>query len=120
MSVMAQTVHPEVVYPEIVTLENLRRVTRKRAFGYGVTLVLLGLLEVLWFGGASSALKTTIVLGYNSSTVMPSIASPVRVVPLLVGLILLAPVVSRAARQIVPRRIKFTKGVRSFLVIVGG
>ncbi|HEY5111355.1 MAG TPA: ABC transporter permease [Acidimicrobiales bacterium] len=120
MSVATHTAHHEVVNPEIVTLENLRRVTRERALGYGVTMVLLGLLEVLWFGGATSALRTTIAMGYNSSTAMPSIASPVRVVPLLVGLFLLAPVVSRAARHIVPQRIKFTKGVRSFLIIVGG
>lgn len=120
MSVTAEAVQHEVIYPEIITLENLRRVTRQRALGYGVTMVLLGLLEVLWFGGAGSALKTTIELGYNSSTAMPSIASPVRVVPLLIGLFLLAPVVSRAARQILPQRIKFTKGVRGFLIIVGG
>jgi simple sugar transport system permease protein len=120
MSVTEETVRHEVANPEIVTLENLRQVTRERALGYGVTMVLLGLLEVFWFGGAKSALKTTIELGYNSSTAMPSIAGPVRVVPLFVGLILLAPVASRAARQIVPERIKFTKGVRSLLVIVGG
>ena len=106
--------------PEIVTLENLRRVTRKRAFGYGVTLVLLGVLEVLWFGGAQSALKTTIEFGYNSSTAMPSIGGPLRVVPLLAGLLMLAPVVSRAARRYVPERIAFTKGTRAFLIVVGG
>ncbi len=125
MSVTEETVHrevvsPEVVSPEIVTLENLRRITRERAFGYGLTMVLLGLLEVLWFGGARSALETTIELGYNSSTAMPSIASPVRVVPLLIGLFLLALVFSRAARHIVPERINFTNGVRILLVIVGG
>ncbi|HEY5267420.1 MAG TPA: ABC transporter permease [Acidimicrobiales bacterium] len=120
MSVSEETLHREVVNPEIVTFENLRRVTRKRVLGYGVTMALLGLLEVLWFGGASSALKTTVQLGYNSSTAMPPIASPVRVVPLLIGLSLLVPVVSRAARHIIPQRIKFTKGVRSFLIIVGG
>jgi len=114
------SIAPETVAPEIVTLENLRRITRERAFGYGVTLVLIGLLEVLWFGGARSALKTTIVLGYNSSTAMPSIASPLRVVLLVIGLILLAPAVSHRARQFVPERLKFTKGVRGFLIIVGG
>jgi simple sugar transport system permease protein len=114
------SIAPETVAPEIVTLENLRRITRERAFGYGVTLVLIGLLEVLWFGGARSALKTTIELGYNSSTAMPSIASPLRVVLLVIGLILLAPAVSHRARQFVPERLKFTKGVRGFLIIVGG
>ncbi len=120
MSVAPPTVGPEVVQPEIITLENLRRVTRKRAFGYGVTLVLLGVLEVLWFGGAQSALKTTIEFGYNSSTAMPSIGGPLRVVPLLAGLLMLAPVVSRAARRYVPERIAFTKGTRAFLIVVGG
>jgi simple sugar transport system permease protein len=111
---------PEIANPEIVTLENLRRVTRERALGYGITLILIGLLEVLWFGGAKSALQTTIELGYNSSTAMPSIASGLRVILLLIGLVLLAPVVSRAARRYIPERITFTKGARVFLVIVGG
>ena len=114
------SVTSEIVSPEIVTLENLRRITRGRALGYGVTLILIGALELLWFGGASSALKTTIELGYNSSTTMPSIASPIRVVLLLIGLLLLAPVVYHRARQYVPERIKFTKGVRNLLIIVGG
>jgi simple sugar transport system permease protein len=120
MSVATQTIQHDVVTPEIVTLENLRRVTRKRALGYGVTMVLLGLLEVLWFGGARSALKTTIELGYNSSTAMPSIADALRVIPLLIGLFMLAPVVSRSVRHLVPLNIKFTKGVLAFLIIVGG
>jgi len=59
---------PEIAAPEIVTLENLRRVTRERALGYGITLIAIGLLEVLWFGAANSALQTTIELGYNSSS----------------------------------------------------
>jgi len=120
MTVTNESVTPAAVTPEIVTLENLRRVTRERSLGYGVTLVLLGLLEVLWFGGAHSALKTTIELGYNSSTAMPTMAGPVRVIPLVIGLLLLAPVFSGAARRYVPGRIKFTKGVRAFLIIFGG
>jgi simple sugar transport system permease protein len=111
---------PEVVTPEIVTLENLRRITRERALGYAITLILIGVLEILWFGGAHSTLKTTIELGYNSSTAMPSIASALRVIPLLVGLVLLAPVASPAARRFIPERFTFTKGVRNFLIIVGG
>ncbi len=114
------TIAPETVNPEIVTLENLRRITRQRAFGYGVTLIVLGLLEVLWFGGAKSALQTTIELGYNSSTAMPSVASGLRVIPLVIGLLVLAPVVSGAARRYVPERLNFTKGVRVLLIIVGG
>jgi simple sugar transport system permease protein len=43
-----------------------------------------------------------------------------RVVPLLIGLLALAPVVSRVARQFVSERVKFTKGVRNLLIIVGG
>jgi simple sugar transport system permease protein len=117
------TLTPEManqVAPEIVTLENLRRTTRQRAFGYGVTLILIGLLEVLWFGGARSALETTIELGYNSSSAMPPISSALRVLPLLIGLLVLAPVVSKRARHYVPERVTFTKGVRNFLIIVGG
>ncbi len=112
--------HHGDVNPEIVTLENLRRVTRERAFGYGLTLVLLGVLEILWFGGAHAALRTTIELGYNSSTSMPSMADGVRVIPLLIGLVLLAPVISRRARHYLPTRVRFTKGLRSLLVVVGG
>ena len=114
------SVVPDTATPEIVTLQNLRRITRERALGYGVTLVLIGVLEVLWFGGVRSALKTTVELGYNSSTVMPSIASALRVIALLVGLLLLAPVVSKRARRYVPERLEFTKGVRGLLIIVGG
>jgi simple sugar transport system permease protein len=114
------TVAPEVNAPEIVTLENLRRITRERALGYGVTLALIGLLEVVWFGGARSTLETTIALGYNSAMVLPMMASVLRVVVLLVGLVLLAPVVSPAVRQFVPERVKFTKGLRNLLIIVGG
>jgi ABC-type uncharacterized transport system permease subunit len=112
--------HDTVVNPEIVTLENLRRVTRERAFGYGVALVALGVLEVLWFGRAKSALKTTIQLGYNSSTALPPINDGLRVIPLLIGLALLAPVISRTARHYVPERLGFTKGLRTLLIIVGG
>jgi simple sugar transport system permease protein len=114
------SIAPEIVTPEIVTLENLRRITRERALGYGITLILIGVLEVLWFGGARSALKTTIEFGYNSATAMPSIASALRIIPLLVGLILLAPVASHSVRQFIPARFKFTKGVRNCCVIIGG
>lgn len=114
-----ETANHQIATPEIVTLENLRRVTRRRAFGYGVTLILIGLLEVLWFGGAKSSLQTTIELGYNSSSAMPPIASGLRVIPLLIGVLVLVPVVSRRARRYVPERLKFTKGVRAFLIIVG-
>ncbi len=119
MSVAPEVASGQIATPEIVTLENLRRVTRRRAFGYGVTLIVIGLLEVLWFGGAQASLKTTIELGYNSATVMPPIADGLRVIPLIVGLVLLAPVVSRRARGYVPDRVKFTKGLRTFLIIVG-
>jgi len=114
------SVTPDVVNPQIVTLENLRRITRERALGYGVTLVALGLLEVIWFGGTQSVLKTTIQLGYNSSTAVPPIASALRVIPLLIGLALLTPVISRGARRAVFERIKFTKGLRNVLILVGG
>ncbi|MGD0055464.1 MAG: ABC transporter permease [Acidimicrobiales bacterium] len=120
MTVTSEVVTPQVVTPEIVTLENLRRITRTRSLGYGVTLVLIGVLEVIWFGGARSALQTTIELGYNSSTVMPSMAAPVRVIVLLIGLLALTPVVARRTRQFLPKRVNFTKGVRNLLIIVGG
>jgi general nucleoside transport system permease protein len=120
MSIAEEITGAQVATPEIVTLESLRRTTRKRSLGYGITLIAIGLLEVLWFGGAQSALKTTIQLGYNSSTAMPPIASAVRVIPLVIGLLLLAPVVSKRARSYVPERVTFTKGLRNFLIIVGG
>jgi ABC-type uncharacterized transport system permease subunit len=113
------SIAPEIVTPEIVTLENLRRITRERALGYAITLFAIGVLEILWFGRVHSALKTTIEFGYNSSTAMPSIGSAVRVIPLIVGLALLAPAVSHHARQFIPARITLTKGVRTCLFIVG-
>ncbi len=106
--------------PEIVTLENLRRISRQRALGYGITLMIIGVLEVLWFGGANSSLETTLELGYNSATVMPSIAAGLRVVALLVGLVLLAPVASGRVRALVASRLRFTTGLRGLLAIVGG
>jgi simple sugar transport system permease protein len=114
------SIAPEIVTPEIVTLQNLRQITRERALGYGITLILIGVLEVLWFGGARSALKTTIEFGYNSSSAMPSIASALRIIPLFLGLLLLAPVASHSARRFIPERFKFTKGVRNCFIIVGG
>jgi general nucleoside transport system permease protein len=114
------SVVPEIAIPEIVTLENLRRNTRKRSLGYGITLILIGLLELLWFGGAKSALKTTIQLGYNSSAAMPPIADVLKVVLLLIGLVLLAPVASKSVRRCVPAGLNFTKGPRILQIIVGG
>jgi len=87
--------------------------------GYGITLIAIGLLEVLWFGAANSALQTTIELGYNSSSAMPPITSAVRVIPLLIDSSCSLPCLE-ARPCFVPARIKFTKGVRNFLVIVGG
>lgn len=43
---------------EIVTLENLRVVTRARSLAYGITLMLIGILEILWYGSTDSKLHT--------------------------------------------------------------
>ena len=48
MSVAPETAHT----PRSSRWRTCVAITRQRAFGYGVTLILIGLLEVLWFGGA--------------------------------------------------------------------
>jgi general nucleoside transport system permease protein len=75
---------------DIVTLDTLRGVSKRRAFGYGVAIMVLGLMEVLWYGGASSALKTTVQFGYNSATVMPTLGATLRVIVLVIGVGLVA------------------------------
>ena len=105
--------------PEIVTLENLRRISRQRSLGYGITLMIIGLLEILWFGATNSSLETTLDLGYNSATVLPPIAGPVRVVVMVLGLVLLT-AVGPLGLSFLPGRLTLTRGPRILLAIVGG
>ncbi len=79
-----------MVAPEIITASNLRITSKARALGYGITLVLFGLFEVLAFGRTSTALHTTIQFAYDSAMVVPELSSLVGVVVLIVGLGLVA------------------------------
>lgn len=73
--------------PEIVTLDNLREVSRQRSLAYGITLMLMGIGEFAWFGSPDSSLGTTIQFGANSATVLPALSSVWRVVFLLIGIV---------------------------------
>jgi simple sugar transport system permease protein len=103
----------------VVTLETLRTITTKRSFGYGLTLVIIGLMEVLWFGGASSKLETTIEFGFNSATAMPTLSGAASVVLLLLGALTIGVVSIPMLRQRV-RASTWSKGVRRFVVTLGG
>ncbi len=72
---------------EIVTLENLRSVSRARARAYGITAAVFGILEILWMGRTQSGLKTTIEFGSNSSVSVPELSGTSRIVVLVVALL---------------------------------
>lgn len=75
--------------PEIVTIDNLRTITRTRSLGYGISLIVLGAIEVLWFGSTPSSIHTQIQLAYNSATSVPELSSWLRVLVLVVGVLVL-------------------------------
>ena len=57
---------------EIVTLDNLRIISRTRSLAYGITLMAMGALEILWYGSTDSKLHTTIQFGYNKMCIRDS------------------------------------------------
>ena len=73
---------------EIVTLENLRAVSRGRARAYVITTTIFGILEIVWMGQTHSGLNTTIEFGANSSTSMPELSGAWRVIVLAAALLL--------------------------------
>ena len=107
---------------EVVTLETLRVVTRKRSLAYGITLMALGLVEILWYGGADSKLHTTIQFGYNTATIWPVVAELWRVVLLIAGLAIIT--VALRAKEIASlerlgRFFESVRGARGIAVIIG-
>ena len=101
---------------EIITLDNLRTVSRTRALAYGITLIALGALEFVWYGSTASRLETTIQLGYNTATVMPRVDTLWRFVLIIVG----AGLITLAVRaQAVPRYARFVTAVRGARTMTG-
>jgi simple sugar transport system permease protein len=108
---------------EIVTRDNLRVISRTRSLAYGITLMSLGLLEILWYGSADSKLHTTIQFGYNTSTIWPVIANVWRVVLVLAGLAIIA--LTLRAKTLprfsgLGRFFDAVRGARNIVLVVGG
>lgn len=104
---------------EVVTLENLRVISRTRSLAYGITLVVLGILEFVWYGSTASGLHTTIQFGYNTATVWPEVADLWRLLLLIIGagFIVLAVRANAVAR--VDRFVKSVRGSRTMIALIG-
>jgi simple sugar transport system permease protein len=102
---------------EIVTLDNLRSVSRSRARAYGFAAIIFGILEILWMGSTASNLNTTIEFGSNTSTAMPDLSSTSRVIALVTGLAVAAGVL--AAPRFVPGARAIPQILRRIALVVG-
>ena len=107
---------------EIVTLENLRVVTRARSLAYGITLMLIGILEILWYGSTDSKLHTTIQFGYNTATVWPVVATIWRIILLIAGLAIVG--VAHRAKNLprlarLARLFETIRGARTIAALIG-
>jgi simple sugar transport system permease protein len=107
------------VSKEIVTLSNIRVVSRTRSLAYGVALMVIGALEILWYGGANSKLNTIVQLGYNTATVMPTIGAVWRMVILLLGGGITCLVIKPQILAFFANAIATVRGLRSVAAIVG-
>jgi simple sugar transport system permease protein len=77
--------------PEVVTLENLRSVSRGRSLGLGIATVILGVIEVWIFGfRTNSSLQSTIDFSSNTATSVPALSSAMRVVVIVLGILCIA------------------------------
>lgn len=106
---------------QVVTLENLRAISRGRARGYGIALLVLSLLEILWYGGAASSLETTIQFGYNTAMVVPSLSGVVRVIVEILGVtgvVLLLGVGQVARVNSAPRGVRVTSWLVSIYLVI--
>jgi general nucleoside transport system permease protein len=83
---------PEPVTHEVVTLANLRSVSRTRSLGLGVAVLVLAAIELLGFGlGTHPSVESTIKFGYDTSTAAPALSSALaRVGVLVAGLAVVA------------------------------
>ena len=100
---------------EIVTLSNLRVVSRTRSLAYGITLMALGVLEIAWYGSPNPKLHTIIQFGYNTATVWPKVETVWRFALLLAG----AAVIALALRaKMIPRLAHIFDTVRGSKTVV--
>ena len=107
------------VSKEIVTLSNIRVVSRTRSLAYGIALIALGILEILWYGGASSKLNTIVQLGYNTATVMPVVGAMWRIVLLVIGCAIAFVAIKPQSIPPFTKAITTIRGVRAVAVVVG-
>jgi len=74
---------PSPAVPEraVVTLENVRSVSRNRSFGFGIAVLVLALIECLKFGLLTSgSLESTLTFDDNTATAIPSLTVLMQVV----------------------------------------
>jgi simple sugar transport system permease protein len=72
---------------EVVTLANLRTISRGRSLGLGVAVIVFAAIELLGFGVASKqAIESTIHLDYAPANNVPALSAAMHVVVLLSGL----------------------------------
>ena len=77
--------------PEIVTLDNLRKVSRNRVLGLGIAAAIFGLATMWIFGfNTPSHLKTTIDFNWESAVSIPKLTVPVALTAIIFGLVQLA------------------------------
>lgn len=103
----------------IVTLENLRSVSRTRSLAYGITLMVLGVLEFVWYGSAASGLHTIIQFGYNTATVWPVVSSPWRFLLLFFGVAIIALALRAASVPLYSRLVASIRGSRTMTALIG-
>ena len=104
---------------EIVTLNNLRVVSRTRSLAYGITLMGMGLLEIVWYGSTDSKLHTVIQFGYNTATVWPVVSSIWKFILLFAGIGFIAAVVRVRAFPRLARIFATVRGTRTIALLIG-
>jgi ABC-type uncharacterized transport system permease subunit len=104
---------------EIVTLDNLRIISRTRSLAYGITLMAMGALEILWYGSTDSKLHTTIQFGYNTATVWPVVSSFLRVILLLAGIAIIAVAVRPRSVARIGHIFETVRGSRTIAILIG-
>ncbi len=104
---------------EIVTLNNLRTISRTRSLAYGITLCAMGVLEILWYGSTESKLHTTIQFGYNTATVWPVVSILWKFVLLILGAAIIVVVARPMLLARVDRLFKAVRGARVLSALVG-
>jgi simple sugar transport system permease protein len=104
----------------VVTLENVRAVSRSRSFGFGVAVIVIALIELLKFGlWTSGLLESTITFDDNTATAIPSLSTAIPSPPILLQVVVgvLGGVAIAAGVMLITRR--KTQAFSLLLVVVG-